>query len=233
VTAVPAMLEKGLLDPLLPSAARGAEYFGDPDGAVLFPEEEAVISTAVEKRRREFTSVRHCARRALAALGFPACPLLPGPYGAPRWPACVVGSMTHCQGYRAAVVALESELAALGIDAERHAPLPEGVLEAVAGAEELRHLAGLADNRPGMHWDRLLFSAKEAAYKAWSPAAGRRIAVQDVSVRFVHRTDAFSARVLPRSGPAVGPDGGRVPDSFEGRWLVRAGVAVTLAVHPA
>lgn len=34
----------------------------------LFPE-EAVVARSVEKRQREFTTVRHCAREALADLG--------------------------------------------------------------------------------------------------------------------------------------------------------------------
>ncbi len=51
----------------------------------------------------------------------PPAPILPGQRGAPRWPAGVVGSMTHCAGYRAAVVARADEVTSLGVDAERRA----------------------------------------------------------------------------------------------------------------
>ncbi len=52
------------------------ETHDDPADAVLFPEEEAVVANAVAKRRNEFTTVRHCARTALARR----------PPDPPRWP---------------------------------------------------------------------------------------------------------------------------------------------------
>ncbi|MDQ0585795.1 4'-phosphopantetheinyl transferase EntD [Streptomyces rishiriensis] len=53
-------------DPGIPSGTSDA--FGD--GVILYPEEEAVIARAVEKRRREFTAVRGCARLAMEKLGW-------------------------------------------------------------------------------------------------------------------------------------------------------------------
>ncbi len=41
----------------------GSDALGD--GVILYPEEEAVIARAVEKRHREFTAVRGCARLAM------------------------------------------------------------------------------------------------------------------------------------------------------------------------
>ena len=76
-------------------------------------------------------------------------PVLPGERGAPRWPAGVVGSMTHCAGYRAAALVRAADLASLGIDAEPHGPLPEGVLRRVALPAERERLraAGRAPAR--------------------------------------------------------------------------------------
>jgi hypothetical protein len=54
-----------VIEKILPAAVACSEAFDDSPDAVLFPEEEAVISRAVEKRRREFRTVRLCARRAL------------------------------------------------------------------------------------------------------------------------------------------------------------------------
>jgi 4'-phosphopantetheinyl transferase EntD len=81
-----------------------AEAFDDPPDGVLFPE-EAAISRAVEKRRRDFRTVRHCSRRALRELGVPPTAVAPGERRKPVWPPGVVGSLTHCTGYRAAAVA--------------------------------------------------------------------------------------------------------------------------------
>jgi len=75
----------------------------------LFPQEEAAVAGVADKRRREFTTVRACARDALAALGLPAAPIVPAT-GAPRpgplgWsghslpPATVPRSPSCCQGY--------------------------------------------------------------------------------------------------------------------------------------
>ncbi|WP_423832395.1 hypothetical protein [Streptomyces manipurensis] len=85
------------------------------------------------RRRAQFATARACARRALAGLGREPVALLPGPGGAPQWPSGVVGSITHCEGYRAAVAAPAGVVAALGIDAE-----PAGAVAAGgAGADRL------------------------------------------------------------------------------------------------
>jgi hypothetical protein len=57
-----------VIEKILPDLLACSEAFDDPLDAVLFPEEEAVISRAVEKRRREFRTVWLCARRALREL---------------------------------------------------------------------------------------------------------------------------------------------------------------------
>lgn len=112
-----------MIQELLPPDVATAETFGPPPVAVLFPEEEAVVVQAVAKRRQEFAAVRQCARTALARLGVPAVPLLPGERGAPRWPTGIVGSMTHCDGYRGAAVAPAGRIHTLGVDAEPHAQI--------------------------------------------------------------------------------------------------------------
>ena len=88
--------------------------------------------------------------------------------------------MTHCAGYRAAAVARSGDLAAVGIDAEPHAPLPPDVLELVARPEERVELTALEEARPDLHWDRILFSAKEAVFKAWFPLTRRWLDFTDV-----------------------------------------------------
>jgi 4'-phosphopantetheinyl transferase EntD len=121
--------------------------------------EAAAVERAVPARRREFTTGRACARAALVHLGLLPTPVPPGPAGEPRWPAGVVGSITHCEGYRAAAVARATDLGALAIDAEPNRPLPAGVLDAVAASTERRGLRCCAEAAPVVCWDRLLFSA--------------------------------------------------------------------------
>jgi 4'-phosphopantetheinyl transferase EntD len=212
-----------VIEEILPAGAACAEAFGDPDSLALFAEEEAQVSRSVDKRRREYATVRQCARRALASLGVPPAPILRGERGAPQWPAGVVGSMTHCDGYRAAAVALQGAIVTIGIDAEPHAPLPDGVLDHVAIAAELARLPGLRHADPAVHWDRLLFSAKEAVYKAWFPLAGRWLGFEDADI-VIAPDGTFSARLIEHSTNT--PDGA-VVTGFDGRWLIRAGLAIT------
>jgi hypothetical protein len=81
-----------VIEQILPPGVAAEEAFGDLPDVVLFPDEETVVANAVEKRRREFATARACARAALAKLGVPPVPIVPGHRGAPRWPQGVVGS---------------------------------------------------------------------------------------------------------------------------------------------
>lgn len=215
-----------MIGDILPLEVVAEEAFCDVCDIALFPEEEAVIAKAVAKRRREFTTARACARAALAKLGLPPMPIVPGPRGAPQWPAAVVGSITHCAGYRACAVARASDVVTIGLDAEPHDILPDGVLGAIAYGDEVPRLTALAAARPDVCWDRMLFCAKESVYKAWFPLTGRWLGFEEaaVSIDPVNRT--FTARLLA-DGPVVN---GAVITGFEGRWLVSDGLIITAIV---
>ncbi|KND44729.1 4'-phosphopantetheinyl transferase family protein [Streptomyces stelliscabiei] len=226
-----------MIEELLPGAVVVVEaYAPDTDAAVegieLYPEEEAVVARAVAKRRREFTVVRACARRAMEKLGVAPRAIVPGERGAPGWPDGLTGSMTHCEGYAAAALVRQDDLASLGIDAEPHGALPEGVLAAIALPAEETRLGRLTAGDPTVHWDRLLFSAKESVYKAWFPLTGRWLdfseADIEISVEPGGRSGALRAELLV-PGPAV--DGRRV-DAFAGRWTVRRGLVATAVSVP-
>ncbi|MER5963211.1 4'-phosphopantetheinyl transferase superfamily protein [Streptomyces sp. NPDC002057] len=216
-----------LLSGLVPEAVLTAEEFGDIPDAWIFPEEAAVLSRAVDRRRREFATVRHCARLALTDLGRPAGPMVPGERGAPTWPEGVVGSMTHCDGYRAAAVSRSIDVAAVGIDAEPHAPLPPGLLRRIASPSERDRLAELRLARPSLHWERVFFSAKESVYKAWFPLTGTWLDFREAELTLDPYRRTFRARLL-RAGR---DDGGRAPQTLRGRWRVGRGLVVTAVTH--
>ncbi|MFE6774905.1 4'-phosphopantetheinyl transferase [Streptomyces sp. NPDC057702] len=216
----------------------------DAEPDVLFPEEAALLGRAVLKRRREFTTVRACAREAMAGLGLPPTPVLPGKRGEPGWPQGVVGSMTHCDGYRAAALAPSTAARSIGIDAEPHAPLPEGVLGIVsleAERERGQRIAAGAWGADTVHWDRLLFSAKESVFKAWYPLAHRELDFSDAELTFEAEPapaapatggpalqGTFRARLLPSADiPEEFPLTG-----FDGRWVIHDGFVVTAIVVP-
>jgi 4'-phosphopantetheinyl transferase EntD len=148
--------------------------------------------------------------------------------GAPQWPPGVVGSITHCAGYRASAVARDRDVVTVGLDAEPHDDLPSGVLGAVASAREQARLAALAAARPDVCWDRMLFSAKESVYKAWFPLTRRWLNFEDASVDIDPVGRTFTARLMV-DGPVVN---GAALTGFDGRWLVRDGLIVTAIVIP-
>jgi 4'-phosphopantetheinyl transferase EntD len=218
-----------VIEEILPLGVATAEAFGDTAPALLFPAEEAAIARAVAKRRSEFATGRACARAALAKLGLPPSPIVPSPRGAPQWPPGVTGSITHCAGYRASAVAHLADVASLGLDAEPNAPLPDGVLERIAVAQERAWLPELAAAVPGVSWDRLLFCAKESVYKAWFPLTGRWLGFEQAAVIVEPQARTFTARLLE---PAEARDGRRLA-GFDGRWLVRDGLVLTAITVPA
>ncbi|MGY1842670.1 4'-phosphopantetheinyl transferase family protein [Modestobacter sp. SYSU DS0875] len=111
--------------------------------------------------------------------------------------------------------------ASLGIDAEPNETLPSEVLPSVTSAAERARLQLWAAADGEVPWDRLLFSCKEAVYKAWFGRAGRWLDFSDVEI------DAYAGHFvatllvpgpLPDQGPGV---------QLRGRWAVRHGLVVT------
>lgn len=217
-----------MLERILPASVAVAATRGDLD-VELFPEEEEIVANAVERRRREFTTARACARTALRQLGLPAQPIASGERGAPLWPSGIVGSITHCEGYRACAVGRATDVVTVGIDAEPNLPLPDGVLGDIALPEERRWLRDLALEAPEVRWDRLLFSIKESVYKAWFPLAQRWLGFEDAAVSIDRQRMSFSARLLV-AGPVLG--NGELT-GFSGRWVARDGVVLAAIALPA
>ena len=195
----------------------------------LFPSERLSLGRAVDKRRREFITGRACARLALTQLGVPVEAIPSGGHGEPLWPDGVVGSITHCPGFRACAAARSEEFSSLGIDAEPNVPLPDGVLEQVAFGRERERVAERSWETHGdrrVDLPRLLFSAKEAVYKAWFPLAERWLGFDDVDLSIDLESAEFRARLLV-PGPVVG---GAMLTEFAGRWVLEAGIIVTAIV---
>jgi len=214
---------------LLPPVA-AAEAFDDPEAALkgLYPQEEAAIARALPGRRCEYATARWCARRALGALGLPPVPLLPNRRRAPQWPAGVVGSMTHCAGYRAAAVSHSVDFLGLGIDAEPNGPLPEGVLEAVSLERERAWVRALRSSPRQVHWDRLLFSAKESLFKVWYPLTRRELNFDEAEIEVEPDAGTFSARLLVPAPEVVG----NALEGIAGRWMCREGLVITAIALP-
>jgi 4'-phosphopantetheinyl transferase EntD len=217
-----------MLERILPPAATVVATT-EERSVELFAEEEAAVGNAVAKRRSEFVTARACARDALCQLGFPRQPIPAGSRGEPLWPAGVVGSITHCTGYRACAVAPAGELLSIGVDAEVDDPLPRGLIGDIALPEERRWIEEATATAPGISWDRLLFTIKESIYKAWFPLARTWLGFEDASVAIDPSAGTFEAHLLV-PGPTLQ---GRKFDGFSGRWLAANGLLLSAIALPA
>ena len=111
----------------------------------------------------------------------------------------------------------------LGIDAERNAPLPERVWEEVARGRE-RELRDGGSGAP--HLDAVLFSAKEAIFKAWYPLTRHWLGFGEADLS-IESSGSFTARLLVRAEVS-----GALPRELAGRWTSDADVVVTAVFVP-
>lgn len=209
-------------DALLPTGARCVELHvgaSDLSRYVMLPDEEQeLVERAVTKRKADFGDSRWCAHQALEAINADGI-ILRGQRGMPLFPAGTTGSLTHTEGYRAAIVGRSSRWQSLGIDAEPATHLPDGVFEAIARPEERRRLHRLAQHHGIPVLDKILFSAKETTYKAWFPLTKRFLDFDEADID-IRPDGSFTAYLLTRPVP--------VP-FIQGRWIVKDGFVVTLA----
>jgi 4'-phosphopantetheinyl transferase EntD len=194
------------------------------DEATLPPVEATAILAAVPSRRREFALGRWCAREALAALGVSPQPIPVGFQRRPIWPAGVVGSITHCRGFVAAVVAPSSELRAIGFDAEPAVPLDADLVPMIFTAQDVAWISR-DPQPPAPGWPKLFFSAKESVHKCISPLFGRTLDFLDVRLHVDARGSTFtveSANTHETAGIDLG--------ALEGRFTIADGRVFTSVI---
>lgn len=186
---------------------RGAELYDQGQALPIHPEEERHVAGAAHRRRRDFLLGRTSAHAALAQLGCDLGPIARADDGAPCWPAGVIGSITHTEGYAAAVVAQAADFAALGVDAERIGGVTPDLWPRLFDSIERELLTRHRD--PGRA-ATILFSAKEACHKA-----GRERVLRFQALRVALTDDGFHAS--------------REGDEFTGRLAVEGNLVLTVA----
>jgi 4'-phosphopantetheinyl transferase EntD len=173
----------------------------------------------VEGRRIEFSVGRWCARQALGQRGIDPQAIPVGARGGPIWPDGACGSIAHSSGLCAAVAALSTDFAGLGIDVveleEARLTLDSSPHIIANEPEVAAARSALAASREDAHALAILFSAKESAIKAMSARFDRYVEFTEVAIRFDGA--AFSARCEPFGTRA------------EGCWAVRGGYGFTAA----
>jgi 4'-phosphopantetheinyl transferase EntD len=202
--------------------AAGAVAFETRDrlaAGTLLPEEQLFLARAVPKRVHEFAGGRACARAALAQLGFSGAALPVGPERAPVWPPGATGSITHTDGFCAAVVAATTDIRALGLDVEGVDSVKPHLWRRICNPEELATLQS-CDLEAAIAAATLIFSAKEAFYKCQHFLTGQWLGFSDVTVTV--EDAGFSvrpARTLEISQRSAGP--------WRGRYRRESGLVMT------
>lgn len=153
---------------LMPGVA-GSEIVDHGQPMDLHPDEAAMVAAAGGKRRRDFALGRLCAHDALAKMDRSQDVLGSGPDGAPLWRQGICGSITHTIGYAAAIVAGCERFAGIGVDAEHVGGVTQKLWPRLFDDEERAMLGGRADHAIAA---TILFSAKEASFKAQGSASG-------------------------------------------------------------
>ena len=188
--------------------------------------EGAARARMAPARAREFAAGRAAARRAMVALGEPPRPVPMGADRAPLWPAGLTGSISHARTACVAALARTGRIRALGVDVEEAAPLEAELHAIVLTAAERERLARLSPAERG-HRAKLIFSAKECAYKCQYSLSG---AVLDFHALEVAPDPGAAGRFAATFRRDVPPFGrGAV---LEGRFAVGAGLILTAMTLP-
>lgn len=162
---------------MVPSGAVLVMTTREGDPATLHPEEMMSLPGGSPKRWREFAAGRACARRAMSELSLPEGPVRRSADRTPMWPPGMVGSISHCPGLVAAIVAPSTVARGVGVDVER-ALLAASLRPLVMGVQKDAFSAFEA-----IYGSRALavaFSTKEAAFKATYPLHGQMLGFDDI-----------------------------------------------------
>ena len=156
------------------------------------------LPAATPPRLAEFSAGRHAARAALRALGLPLTPIPMADDRAPVWPMGVAGTITHS---RSTCLAALRRGEGLGIDIEEDEDLSEDLWDTVLLPAEQRWARMQA--APGRA-AKLVFSAKEAAYKAQYSRSCMLFGFDMLAVAV--RGDGFTATFRHPAAPFVPGD---------------------------
>ena len=177
----------------------------------VHPLEWDFVAAAGARRQADFLNGRVCAHACLDELGAGNDPVAVGDKGVPVWPAGIIGSISHCDGFCAAVAVRKQRLRSIGIDIEERGRVGHDLEPLILRDSERRMLDAVSPT-DRQDWPTLIFSAKEAFYKAQFPLTGEFLDFHDASVDVGH--DSFSLK-LERPVAKLGETGAR----FSGRYL--------------
>ena len=138
------------------------------------------MKDVAQVRRQEFLAGRYCAFQASKMAGFELVTLPVAATREPVWPQGVMGSITHSKQLAISCVSISDDLCSVGIDAEELIkPILGKEIEHYIANEEELILLNKSEFQKGL---TVLFSAKEALYKALFPIVRTFIDFKEVKL---------------------------------------------------
>jgi len=184
----------------------------------LFDAERAEIGTMAEVRQMGFSSGRYCAHAAQKLLGL-APQAVERDDRVPIWPGHSRGSITHSRTTAAAIAAVGYD--GVGIDLEETGRVTEKLYESLFSGAEISQLEGRNFDAASV-----MFSAKEAGYKAVYPLAQKYVGFHEAEVRLSTDHREFIIDYLGQHEAC------RVLNEGKGYWYETAGQVLTIFVIP-
>jgi 4'-phosphopantetheinyl transferase EntD len=184
--------------------------------ALLSAREAAVLVDVAAKRRREFATARALVREGLERFfGMRGFDLLNAEDRSPIWPVGIAGSIAHSDT-RAWVALVDAAYGTVGIDGEHREELEQRLWHLTLRDEEQADLATLEPSIRGRH-ALILFSAKEALYKAQYPRSRAYMGYMALQVEL---EPAGALRCTFQQAIGLFPQG----YTAHGRWLDADGI---------
>jgi enterobactin synthetase component D len=172
----------------------GIRRGADANLPALYPAEETHLGPNAARRRRFFFALgRAAARDALAELDVAPVAIGRGPAGEPVWPDGIVGAISHTGDLAVAIVGWRSDYAGLGVDLEQLSPgLSARAARLVCTPAEMAWVGEAGGTSRGT----MLFSAKEAVFKALFPIERIWLGFGDAELEWQAERCRFDARLL-------------------------------------
>ena len=166
---------------------------------MLLPEEQDYCARFGKKRRMEYIVGRSCVRGLFNKLGLRTSPLLTGSHGEPLWPEGITGSISHCDEYCFVAVSEQKHLLSLGIDIEPYDFLSQDVEELICTQFERKWIRSIGKSDQTIPWSKIIFSAKESAYKCIFPLEKKFIDFHDAEIEITQRKSTFKIDVVNKT----------------------------------
>lgn len=149
---------------------------------VLTSNEKLLVKEVSEKRIRDFSTGRHCARKILNKLGDVNSEILIGSKKEPLWPKGFVGSISHSKSFVGAVVSKSSQLVSIGLDIEKIGRVKKNMWRNLFTPIEQEFLNTLSEEDE-LFYTTLYFSMKESFYKLQYPITKEYLWFTDVELK--------------------------------------------------